>query len=308
MYKPRYTFWNEKRFPQFIETLDNIYTKSVDNYIESHKTILGSDIDFFKTFVNDLEYFYASIISNGIVTEKNYKNVLEQLKLIDIVVIPFNNKLHGATLGYQISINPNIDEDYGLGKNGFIQLCVSHELGHIINNKWYDDAKELSKKIYNNPSNEELFNNLDINDYRYILFGFDLINEVVSEDTAERVVQRLVKNFKKVNKNKLIVYDELYKYALEFAKSLDYVSTNKNISDDEVMLRLIRRSFDEYFIKNISKEIDNSDIDKRNKLITMLVCMGKIKAYSYEVVGLNKNSEKDVDNYKDIFNNISRRK
>ena len=75
------------------------------------------------------------------------------------------------------------------------------------------------------------------------------------------------------------------------------------------MLELIKNSFSEDFISNISKEIENSDYNKRDKLLTMLVCMGKIKASSYEVVGLNKNKESiNVDKYIDTFNETIKRK
>ena len=257
-----------------------------------------------------MEYFYASIICEGIVTEKNYKNILEQLKKIEFVVVPKKRDIHGATLGYQISINPDIEESEDFTKDQFMQLCISHELGHVINNNWKKDSKKLSKELYNNPDIFELFEKLDINDYRYLSFGFDLLDEVVAEEVAERVTYRLArkKRNKKINKNKLIVYNELYEYALEFSKSLDYIRDTKNVSNDEVMLKLVRRSFDEEFINNIFNEINNSDVEKREKLITMLVCMGKIKASTYEVIGLNKNSEEKIDDYKDLFREVIRRK
>ena len=312
MYKPKYTFWNEKQFPGFVDSLDRIYNDSVDNYKKTHNDLIDKELEVFNTFIKDLEYYYAILICEGIEDLNNpNKNILNQLKSIKHVVIPKKRDLYGATLGNQVSINPDIDAAYGLDKKCFMQLCISHELGHIVNKKWYLESKELSKKLYKDPRNIELFENLEIDDYRYLLFGFDLINEVVAEDVAERVAFRLAKKKKdrSIGHNKYILYDELYKYAFEFAKSLDFIRSSKNISENSIMLELIKNSFSEDFISNISKEIENSDYNKRDKLLTILVCMGKIKASSYEVVGLNKNKESiNVDKYIDTFNETIKRK
>ena len=80
------------------------------------------------------------------------------------------------------------------------------------------------------------------------------------------------------------------------------------MSDEDVMLKLVRRSFDEDFIKNIKEELELSDPKKYENIITMLVCMGKIKASTYEIIGLRNNEKIDVDEYKEIFNSVKRRK
>lgn len=316
MYKPRYKIWDSNRFPGFREALERIYNNSYNNYVEKHKVLVGNDLDMLNTFMVDLENYYVSIMREGIVTEKNYVNILNQLKSIELIVIPKRRNLYGATLGYQISINPDIDD-------GLKQLCVSHELGHIINNKWKKETKKLSKQLFNDPSNRELFDRLDIDDYRYILFGFDLLDEVVSQEVAERVNYRVLNkkrpkkeecyNERLFNHNPYLsnytFYGELYPFAYIFSKKLDYVSSTKNCKEDEYMLRFVRRSFDEDFIKNIKKEIDNSNSKKKEELLTMLVCMGKIKASCYEVVGLNKEKEDiDVNRYVEEFNKIGKRK
>ena len=310
MYKVKYTFWNEKEFPGFSNSLSRIYDDSIDNYKEKYRKLDKKDLDMIYTFVKDLEYFYASIICEGIVTNKNFKNILEQLKSISLVVIPKKRDLYGATLGTEVSINPDIDAEYGLSRDEFINHCVSHELGHDINNKWYNEAKDLSKEIYGRYRNKKIFK---IDSYKYLLFGFDLLNEVVAEETAKRVTNRLTK--KKVNDinhnrylSEHIFYDDLYQFALGFAKSFNYIKDTRNMSDEDVMLKLVRRSFDEDFIKNIKEELELSDPKKYENIITMLVCMGKIKASTYEIIGLRNNEKIDVDEYKEIFNSVKRRK
>ena len=252
MYKPRYKFWDENKFPNFRDSLDRIYNDSYDNYINGHDVLVGSELKTLEDFMFGLETYYLSIIRETITTEKNWNNILNQLSSISLVVIPKKRNIYGATLGTQVSINPDIEDDLK-------QICIFHELGHVINNKWKDESTRLSKKIYSDPKNEELLKSLDINDYKYIKFGFDLLDEVIAQEVAERVDYRLKKkkrpakeekyNEKLFNHNPYLsnytFYGELYDFAYKFVRNLDYVSTTKNCKEDEYMLRFIRRSFDE---------------------------------------------------------------
>lgn len=316
MYKPRYKFWDENKFPKFRESLDRIYTDSYDNYINCHDVLVGSELKTLDNFMLGLETYYLSIIRETITTEKNWINILNQLNSISLVVIPKKRDIYGATLGTQISINPDV-------KDELKQICIFHELGHIINNKWKNESISLSKEIYSDPKNKELLKLLDINDYKYIKFGFDLLDEVVAQEVAERVDYRLKKkkrptkeeryNEKLFNHNPYLsnytFYGELYDFAYKFVKNLDYVSTTKNCSENEYMLRFIRRSFDEDFIKNIGIEINSSNDKKREKLIILLACMGKIKAAFYEVAGLNEKMENvNVERYVNTFNDTIKRR
>ena len=317
MYKPIYKVWNERTFPGFRDSLDRIYNDSYNNYIETHTSLEDKELKVLNDFMISLEKYYISIIGETITTEKNYLNILNQLNSISLVVVPKKNvDLYGATLGKQISINPNISDDLK-------QICISHELGHIINSKWKNDAKELSEKLYNDPNNKKIFEELDIDDYRYLLFGFDLIDEVIAQEVAERVNYRLLKkkrpekvekyNEKMFNHNPYLsnytLYGELYEFAYLFSKKFNYINSNRNCSEKEHMLRFIRRSFDEDFINNISKELEISDENKKTSIITLLACMGKIKTFYYGVVGLNKSgSNIDIDKYVNAFNDTIRRK
>ena len=105
-------------------------------------------------------------------------------------------------------------------------------------------------------------------------------------------------------------YGELYPFAYSFSKKLDCINSSKNCSENEHMLRFVRRSFDEDFIKNIDMELELSDDNKKKNIITLLACMGKIKASFYEIVGLNnKNKESiNVEEYVNTFNDTIRRK
>ena len=316
MYKPRYKIWDENKFPKFRESLNRIYTDSYDNYVNSHDILVGHELKTLDNFMFGLETYYLSIIRETITTEKNWKNILNQLSSISLVVIPKKRDIYGATLGMQVSINPDVEDDLK-------QMCIFHELSHIINNKWKNEAGKLSKELYNDSDNKRIFKDLNINDSKYLLFGFDLLDEVIAQEVAERVDYRLKKkkrpkkferyNEKLFNHNPYLsnytLYGELYEFAYKFVRNLDYVSTTKNCSEEEYMLRFIRRSFDEDFIKNIGAEIILSDNKKKEKLVTLLACMGKIKAAYYEVVGLNKTKENvNVERYVNVFNDTIKRR
>ncbi len=314
MYKAKYTFWNDKLYPGFRDMLDRVYNDSRENYLNTHINPDKKELEVFDKFLNDLEQYYALLDLKKIITEKNRNNILERLNSLELIVVPKINKknMYGATLGNQISINPLINAEHGLSSNMMMQLSVSHELGHLINNKWKSDADELSSYLYNDPNNRELMQRNGISDSKYLNFGFDLLDEVVAEEAAEVVTYDLAKRKKNeiLNHNPYIsdhvFYNELYPYAYDFIKELDYVS--KGSKDSELFLRLIRRSFDSDFIKEIGKEIMSSDREKRERLITMLACMGKIKAACYQSVGLNKDIEyANANRYIELFNDIKRR-
>lgn len=324
MYKTKYTFWNKNSFDGFVDALNELYENSRNHYINTHKEVKENELKMFDVFMKGLENYYASLITSGIVNNSNYINVLNQLKSISLIIIlpEAKRNLYGVTLGYQIAINPEIGSKDEYNETFMKQLCISHEIGHVINNKWTKDTKSLSKRLYEDSRVKAILEKIDADDPKYLQFGFSLLDEVVAEEAAEYTTYRLNK-MKRPNKElrrdkkifnhnpyltNYILYGELQELALSFSKSMDCIRTTKNSSDDDVMFRLVCKSFNDEFLKDIEKELVNSDTKKLEKLITMIACMGKIKAATYEVVGINKNKENiDVGKYVDIFNSVKGR-
>ena len=194
MYRFKYTFWDENRFPGFRESISNLYDTCINHYKNTCKK-KDFELKMFDTFFNDLENYFRVLITNGIVTQKNFVNILEQLKKLDLVVLLPKSKrnFYGVNFGYQIAINPEIEGMDEYSEDFMKQLVVSHELGHLINNKWVVDTKELSKRLYKDPVVSKTLKSIDAGSYKYIQAGFSLLDEVVAEEAAEEVTYFLYK-------------------------------------------------------------------------------------------------------------------
>ena len=271
-YETMYSFWDDKRFPGFKKSLNRIYQNSRSTYLKNlwlSSSSRDKDMKMISTFMHDLEYYYRSLFDLEIVTTKNSSTILEQLKSIDVVkILPQDQRsFYGLTYRKQISINPDIQADCGLDEEAFKQLAVSHELGHILN-------------------------------------GFWLVDEVVSQEVAEKVAYRkankkrpsyeyrrdkAIFNYRPYLTN-YILYGELQEFAIQFARSIPCIDCTKQDSDEDVLLKLVRRSFSPDFIKNIRLDYFHTP-EKMDDFIIMLACMGRIRDATYQVLGSNRTSK-----------------
>ena len=328
MYKTRYSFWTEREFPGFENFLKDLYMTSEVYFTEVTakefpytKNEYDYELGMIENYIGDIEYHYASMFKLGVITKKNYDNILNRIKSLHMIkMMPKDNrKLYGLTYENQISINPDLTARYGLSEDCFKQMCLSHELGHIINGAWYDDSVAFSKELYKSPRVRSILRNMDLDDPKYLQFGFSLIDEVTTQEVAERVTYRMAnrnrppKEYRRdkaiFNHNPYItnyaIYGELQEFAIHFARSLNCFGVNPTDSDDEALLKLARRTFDKDFIQIIKKEI-LANPKKQDEFIIMLACMGKIKAATYQVLGLNRdNKSLNVNLYANSFYKVA---
>ena len=321
--------WREEQFPGFTQSMDRLYQRSLSSYYQtlSNSSMicqeeLSNDMNMLKTFFQDLEIHYILLMKLGMVTNVNCKNILEQLKSIDLVkILPKQHrKYYGLTYDGQISINPDIQGKYNLSSDFLKQMSISHELGHIVNASWMEDAKAFSSELYQDPRVQAILKNMGLNDKKYLQYGFSLIDEVVAQEAAERVsyqkegLQRPKREARRdkaiFNHNPYITnyvfYGELQDFAISFARSLSYMDCAQDREED-VLLKLVRRSFDKDFIQKIRKEV-LSNPSKLDDFIIMLACMGRVKDATYQVLGLHEsNKSLNVNSYVDPFQKVAKR-
>lgn len=324
-YNDKYTnIQNEYFFPGFKDKIKTLYKDSLDNY---HKNInlydkekYNNDISMFDTSIRVLKYYYADMANMGFITKENYLNVHNQIRKLKLLKIFPNDdrSLYGLTQKYEISINPEIPSKKMLNSNEMKFLCVSHELGHIINTEWELEAINLAKKLYivSNENTRKIMEELGINSYKYIKEGLYLLDEVVAEEVAEAVTfnhydlsrpPMKKHNDKIIFKNKsyvsnYILYGEFQDFATKFAREI--LDFSDNVNTEKVLKKLSTTSFEKNFINKIGMKIFDSKKEKRNMYILMLACMGKIKIATYGVVNIYDTNDTNVNEHVKVFNNV----
>lgn len=331
MYKTRYSIWDEKEFPGFTGFLSNLYNTSMNNFYKKtvkeekyDKKEIKQEASILEDYIKDIEYYYVSLLKLGFITKQNYDNVLKQLESLHYIkVFPKNQRSLYGLSNYNprhIVINPDLKPEFGFSIDCVRQMCISHELGHIINMSWWRDAREYGDELYNDPRVRTILKNMNLDDPKYLKYGFSLLDEVVVQEAAEAVTYRMANKprpSKEYRTDKAIfkhnpyltnyaLYGELQEFAIKFARSLDFVNTESTDTDQDVLTKLARRSFDKNFISRIKYEIDNNT-SKKDNLIIMLACMGSIKAATYKILNLEKDErELDTMMYTDSFNKAAK--
>lgn len=319
MYDMEY-YWDKKKYPKFSSFLKKLYRDSYRYYIDCHKVTNIHELDKVATSVRRVEEYYASLLSLDFVNSNNCSNILQQLESLKLFKFfsKQNSKLYGLTSSGTITLNSEIQGWNGVPTDFLKRIVVFHELGHVINASWIDDAHQLSSKLYQSPRVRNLLKNMRLNHPRYLSYGFDLLDEVVSQEVAEKVAYRMegkTRPRKRYHINKRIFdyqpylsnyvfYGELQYFATSFAKNLSFLSISSGDSDDEVMKKLCCASFSKNFILNIQQEIFQ-DYDKFDFFIMMLACMGRIKEATYQVIGFgNQSKPVNVVFYASEFKNM----
>ena len=291
MYSFLYDKWN-KRFPLFQDSIDKLYEKSTREIVNE------DDIESLSLLFGYLEYYLASIMKLGYVDKSNVSCVLEQLKgivLIKIMDSELRKKFNGLTYQNVILVNPEPEEYPDLDCISSLQLAFYHELGHIITSLHQDELSKLMKKYsLPNSSLEDLKN------------GFDLLEEVAVQNVAESLVyDRLGLSRPDVSSYKspilypegevlsnFSIYREFQELAFEFSMMLSFLQEDDS-SMNGVLDRLSKAMFSKDFVAKINKEF--SLPEKRDDLLLMLCCMGKIKNAKFSSFGYGNVSKEDFD-------------
>lgn len=327
MYQSRYSFWDEKKFPGFQEAMQNLYNRSVQYYYKNNMNgnvdlaTKKADLKKIGDFCSALEYYYVSLIKLGIVTKQNYGNVLYMLSHIDTVRLFFEKKqeIYAITNGGNVSVNTKGIHVRNFSTDVSFQMIVSHELGHIINNSWLEDARAVSKYLFYDRECHEMLKRYGFDDLKNIFFGFILIDEGVSQECAERVTYREIhekrppyvwmKKPKVLSESAFLtnfnLYEEFQEIVVKFAKCLHFVGCSQTDDFNEVLEKLAKKSFRRDFIFQIWKEIKD-DSEKKCDFALMLACMGKIKDGSYANFGMgDKKSNQNITSFLNSFNYLA---
>lgn len=326
MYQCRYSFWDDRQFPNFKNHLNTLERES-KKYYKNHvpdgisQQELNNGSELIQTFLSDYEFYLLALLRLGIATNDNFSTIFESLKKLSLIKVlpPDFRKYYGLTVNHKISINSHIPPKGDLNDSSMKQLIISHELGHIINEAWIQDAKQFARELYQMPRVKSILQNMGLDSSYYLECGFSFIDEVVAEEVAERVsyysMQRerppmeyrqdkAIFNYQPYLTN-YAFYGEFQESAISFARSLHFLRCRKDQSSDAVMKRLVIHSFDKNFIRDMKQEILSSP-DKLDDFIIMLACMGKMKDATYQILGLSANQTSlDVRGYADSLRMIS---
>jgi len=323
VYQSRYSFWDERKFPGFQQAMQNLYTRSVQYYLGNNLKVKvnpakqQADLKKIGDFCSALEYYYVSLIKLGIVTKQNYNNVLQMLSNIDVVKIFTKNDedIYAITRGNKISLNVKEVVIGSFSKDVSFQMIVSHELGHIIDNSWLDDAMAVSKNLFHDQKCRKALEQYNLADVNLIFNGFILIDEAVSQECAEQVTYRMIHEkrppYVRMKKHNVLeetpfrtnfnLYEEFQEIVVRFARCLSFVGCLPTDDFNEVLGKLAKKAFRREFIFQIWNEIQN-DSDKKCDFVLMLACMGKIKDGSYANLGMgDKNSYRNITGYLKAF-------
>lgn len=326
MYKCRYSFWDEQRFPGFERSLKNLYARSLKYYydnLDSYKRDsmeMKRDISFFDKFCKALEYHYVSIMKMGIVTKTNFENVLKSFNNIEVIELFPNNKkdLYAVTVGNKIFVNPYVKPIRGYNLEESIQMILSHELGHIIANSWEKDISVFSKDILARSDVSKHFSTYIGNFSKVLLDGIILLEDAVVQDCAENVVYRLKgvsrpavtgaikKSFPKdrVFMTNFSLYKEFQEIAVKYARCLDFVNCHPTDDYDTILKKLSKKVFSIDFIQKMYAEIIMNP-EKINDFVLMLICMGKVKDDSYSNFDLGTNQQGSLEKALNLFDAVA---
>lgn len=311
-YRFKYSFWNQQAFPGFTQKVENIYNNSMlcaSNAAEKQNV---------EESMTALEYYYVSLIKLDLIDKTNYNNVLSRLKTVSSMrtLKGKNSKLFGLTIEDDIYINPDIPSKNNLSRIEMKQLIASHELTHVINGLWVEESEAFSKSLTQIPNIKILLKSKGLDKKDYIKLGLDMIDEIVAEETSEKVAYRLSGKSRPAKSyfrdkgyigrgyySNLTYYGEFQDIVTKFARELSFLKCTEKTKDEEVLNRLIRASFRRGFLINLGEELTKNP-ERLENFVLMLAYMGKIKDGAYTVIGLSASGEKNVGKYFDMFDSL----
>ena len=300
MYRCRYTFWDEKNFPGFKQTLSDLYDRSINNYYKEKHDLRNQkrDIECLNKIFPLIEYYYVSLIKLGYVDKKNYFNVLNQLKGIECISILKSTSISGVTVGKKISINPNPISLRDLNSEESFKLTVFHELGHTITECWNKDVELVTTKLFNNINIKNKLRKFGINSRNDLVNGFILLEDVLVQEVAEDVLYRSKDAARpgfyyydsdtfpgikyRSNYSLYTIFQEL---GLKFFRSFKFIDCFGKKTISSALNKCAIKGFYSNFIKNLDEEM-SSDMNKMSDFALMLGCLGKVKNANYAEFGL----------------------
>ncbi len=297
---------NQKEVDTFKQNLFSLKKRSVDHFWNLHgKKLLVNHKDYsiISTFIEEMEFYFYSLLQFGYVNSSNISKVVRDFQGISYVepLKNSNERIFALTTWPVISIHPDLGKYRNLSSKSFQQLIISHELGHIMNRSWKNESIHFTNELYQNNRVKSILKNMGLNSYDYLKEGFELLDEVIAQEIAEEVT------YFKMNKKRpkreyrtdkaifeyqpyltnFNLYGEFQEVAIAFAKTLSFLNITTKDSDEVILQKLVKASFQNNFISLIKQEFINEGC-RFDYFIMMLAIMGKMKSSTYQFVGLNQ--------------------
>lgn len=286
------------------------YTKAIEDYL---RYLLKNSVNDYKNLYyqhlqahynearinNDLEVIYNSLSYTEeymhyyyTFYNENFETVLNDIirNIKSICVFPLSKRgLYGEFIKEEkrIEINPELPPNR-LTSEERTRLYICHELGHITNSYWMEDAVN----IINN------FSKLDkditkSNEIKQLVYdGFSLLDEALTQERAETIAyyyagKQRVPIYSQRSRlfdgqnyfSNFDFYGELYEPAVHFSKTLKGI---KKLSDREAIKELSIKSLDHSFANNIFDEYKNNP----EYFYLLFEKLGIIKNAMYESFGI----------------------
>ncbi len=325
MYKTIFD-WSNTDYSGFTEFLKRLYANSVDfyNYYSKDEELTKiKNKPKIRDFVQNIEKYMYWLIKMDYVTRDNINKVLYKLMSIQLIrIIDKAETLEkGNVVGFTkdniISLTPQIESSKNLTSEERSLLYSTHEYGHIINSAWSDYAPNLANIMWKDVTLQREANRYGFSSPYYFYNGLKLLDEVITQDTAENVTYnessktRPAKSFKKSNtlyNNGLYFtnfdfYGEFQELGVKFAKVCKFLNIDINASFEETLEVLSKKSMNDNFLCNLYNEIASNKKD----FYIMLCALGLIKDAYYQSANINLFSDSNERSSEslNIFNNLS---
>ncbi len=324
MYKTIYD-WSNSKYSNFSYFLKALYEATYNYYLynsNDSKEIKEKNLPKIREYIEDIEHYLFYLIRLGYVNDTNMGNIIKQISSIkQIKLMDFTSRNEAPyTLRNTIYLNPYIRPSKTLDSKERRFLYSAHEYGHIVNDKWFMYARKVADKLWEGYDFRKAALDNGFNSPHYYLHGLRLLDEVITQDTAENVTyarackNRPPKEFK-VLKNVLgerpfftnfDFYGDFQELVVKFAKLIDFLNTNYKMSFEEVLYRLSRVSMQEEYFLN---KLINSTLRGSNRIdyYLMICALGLIKDARYALIKSNEfnNSLENSTNGLELFNNLS---
>ena len=183
---------NQKEIESFQQSLLSLKKRSVNHFWETHGKRFSMNRNgsaIIPIFIDDMEYYFYCLLQFGYIHSDNVSKIIKDFQGISRIepLEDKNERLFALTTGSVISIHPNLDKYRNLSSRDFQQLIISHELGHIINQSWKKQSFQFAKELYQNSRVRGILKNMGLDSYDYLKDGFELLDEVITQEIAEEV-------------------------------------------------------------------------------------------------------------------------
>lgn len=294
-YEHYYDFSTNPYFREMNDVFSGIFDRSVRYYLNNTD---GYERQFalrkIAEYVRDLEKSLVGLIDLGYVTTNNLelvKRTYMGLDTIGLLNSSHRGRIYGVTNQNRIEINPNLCGSSTLTSTERTLLYVCHEMGHRFHFKW-TDPKNLNGMM-KNPKVQEIYQKLSSENQIFIYNGYDLLDEVLTQDRAEEIAYyfagkqrppltpKMSRLFnRRPFRTNFDYYGELQEPAILFGKTLKGISKDTS----KTLKTLSRAALDDNFTKKIENEYRSKNA--LDDLFVLIHSMGVIKEASYEVFGM----------------------